>query len=118
MTVTDSHTPGDGMIISSPSLTVLTPAQALPLVSSQLKAFQAAGVLTIGQANSLESKLDVAVSSLSRTTPNTRAACNQLTAFINEVNSLVAEGVLTSEQASQLLNGALGIYAIMTDIPC
>ena len=101
-----------------PSLTVLTPAQAIPLVSNQLKAFQTAGVLTIGQATSLKFKLDVAISSLSQATPNKLAACNQLNAFVNEVNSLVADGVLTSAQASQLLNGALGVNAIMAAIPC
>ncbi len=72
----------------------------------------------MGQATSLEFKLDEAISSLSLKTPNTLAACNQLTAFVNEVNGLVAAGVLTPAQANQLLGGGLGIYAIMADIPC
>jgi hypothetical protein len=72
----------------------------------------------MGQATSLESKLVLAISSLRMSDPNTVEACNQLTSFVNEVNSLVADGVLTPAQANQLLGGGLGINAIMADIPC
>src|SRR5712692_3296440 len=116
ITATDSHTPGGGTRTSSPSLSVLTPAQALLTVINQVNVFQTGGTLTMGQATSLESKLVVAISSLSH--PNTVAACNQLTSFVNEVNSFVTDGVLTPAQANQLLGGGLGIYAIMADVPC
>ena len=118
ITATDSHTPGGGTRTSSPSLTVLTPAQALLTVINQLNGFQTAGTLTMGQATSLKFKLDAAISSLSLNNPHTVTACNQLNAFVNEVNSLVADSVLTPAQANQLLGGGLGVYAIMAAIPC
>ncbi|WP_179865948.1 hypothetical protein [Bacillus pseudomycoides] len=51
-----------------------------------------AGVLIAGQTNSL--------------IVNLNAACNQLQAFINEVNGLINAGVLTSTQGQPLIDCA------------
>jgi hypothetical protein len=74
-------------------------------------------VLNKGQANSLIVKLQHAIDSLT-TKPDQPTACNQLQAFVNEVNAYVKAGILTPAQAAQLLGGPLGILAIMAAIPC
>ncbi len=118
ITGTDSRTPEGGTRTNSPTLVVLTPQQALQLSINHVDAFQSAGVLSRGQANSLEVKLQNAINSLNLRPPDKATACNQLTSFVNEVNSLVAEGVLSPAQANMLLGGPLGINAIMAAIPC
>jgi hypothetical protein len=75
-------------------------------------------VLTGGQANSLQVKLTSAIGYLNASPPSNKLACSALKTFVYEVNSLVAEGVLTPAQANTLLGGPLGIYAIMAAIPC
>jgi hypothetical protein len=99
------------------SLTILTPAQAIPNVIATIEGLQAAGVLNHGQANSLIVKLNHAIDSLN-SKPNQPTACNQLQAFVNEVNAYVSAGILTQAQADTLLGGPLGIEAIMASIPC
>lgn len=116
ITGTDSRVPEGGSRNTMPTLQVLTPAQALPLVQSQIQNFQSSGVLTGGQANSLSVKLAHAIDQLNAARPGT--ACNQLKAFVNEVNAYVSAGILTPAQASALLGGPLGINAIMAAIPC
>ena len=75
-------------------------------------------MLTNGQANSLIVKLNHAITSLNFKPPDQATACNQLGAFVNEVNSYVASQILTPAQANLLLGGPLGINAIMAAIPC
>jgi hypothetical protein len=99
------------------SLTILTPAQAIPNVIATIQGLQGAGVLNKGQANSLIVKLNHAIDSLN-SKPDKPTACNQLQAFVNEVNAYVSAGILTPAQADSLLGGPLGIYAIMAAIPC
>ena len=82
-----------------------------------LNGLKAAGVLNNGQANSLIVKLNHAIDSLT-TKPDQPTACNQLQAFVNEVNAYVNGGKLTPAQADLLLGGPLGILAIMAAIPC
>jgi hypothetical protein len=86
-------------------------------VIATIEGLQAAGVLNKGQANSLIVKLNHAIDSLN-TKPNQPTACNQLQAFVNEVNAYVSAGILTQAQADSLLGGPLGIEAIMASIPC
>jgi hypothetical protein len=99
------------------TLVVLTPAQAIPNVITTIDGLQAGGTLNHGQANSLRVKLNHAIDSLN-TKPGQHTACNQLQAFVNEVNAYVHAGILTPAQADTLLGGPLGVLAIMAAIPC
>jgi hypothetical protein len=102
---------------ASLSLTILTPAQAIPSVITTIQGLQAAGVLNHGRANSLVVKLTHAIDSLN-TKPGQPTGCNQLQAFVNEVNAYVSAGILTQAQADTLLQGPLGILAVMAAVPC
>jgi hypothetical protein len=117
LTGTDSRPLIGGTRSDSLSLTILTPAQAIPNVIATIQGLQAAGVLNQGQANSLIVKLSHAIDSLN-SKPDQPTACNQLQAFVNEVNAYVSGGKLTPAQADSLLGGPLGVLAIMAAIPC
>ena len=99
------------------TLIVLTPAQALQLVINQVNDLQSNGVLNHGQANSLVVKLRHAIDNLNHR-QHKRTACNQLSAFVHEVNAYVSAGILTPAQANTLLGEPLGVLAIMAAIPC
>jgi hypothetical protein len=117
LTGTDGRPLIGGTRTATLNLTILTPAQAIPSIIDAINALKAAGVLNQGQANSLIVKLQHAIDSLN-TKPDQPTACNQLQAFVNEVNAYVQSGKLTPAQADQLLGGPLGILAIMAAIPC
>ena len=117
LTGTDARPLIGGTRSASLSLTILTPAQAIPNVITTLEGLEAAGVLNHGQANSFIVKLNHAIDSLN-SKPDQPTACNQLQAFVNEVNAYVSAGKLTQAQADTLLGGPLGILAIMAAIPC
>lgn len=117
LTGTDSRASIGGSRSASLSLTILTPAQAIPDVIDTLEGLETAGVLNHGQANSFIVKLNHAIDSLD-SKPSQPTACNQLQAFVNEVNAYVSAGKLTQAQADTLLGGPLGILAIMAAIPC
>ena len=84
-----------------------TPLDLTIALSARAQALVNAGIFNAGQGNSLNSKLAQAVRSLGRGEINT--ACNQLRAFINEINALITGGVLTSTQGQLLINAATGI---------
>jgi hypothetical protein len=117
LTGTDARALIGGTRSATLSLTVLTPAQAIPNIITKIEDLQGAGVLNGGQANSLIVKLNHAIDSLT-TKPDQPTACNQLQAFVNEVNAYVSGGKLTPAQADTLLGGPLGILAIMAAVPC
>jgi hypothetical protein len=117
LTGTDARLLIGGTRSATLTLTILTPAQAIPNVITTIQGLQAAGVLNGGQANSLIVKLNHAIDSLN-SKPNQPTACNQLQAFVNEVNAYVSAGILTQAQADTLLGGPLGVLAIMAAIPC
>ena len=114
---TDGRTPEGGSRSSQLTLIVLTPAQALQLVINQVNDLQSNGVLNHGQANSLVVKLRHAIDNLNHR-QHKRTACNQLSAFVHEVNAYVSAGILTPAQANTLLGEPLGVLAIMAAIPC
>ena len=116
LTGTDAR-PAIGGSRSTPlSLTILTPAQAIPNVIGTVQGLQASGVLNGGEANSLLVKLLHAMDSLnSQSQP---PACQQLQSFVNEVNAYVSTGILTAAQANTLLGGPLGVEAIRAAVPC
>jgi probable HAF family extracellular repeat protein len=60
-----------------------------------------AGTLTSGQGNALSTKLESAIAALDK--GNTKAACNKLGAFVNQVEALVTAGTLTSTEGEALL---------------
>jgi hypothetical protein len=74
---------------------------------NDVQALVSAGSLNGGQGNSLITKLESAIQALDRS--NRVAAINMLVAFVNEVNALIRGGVLTSEEASPLINTARDI---------
>lgn len=117
LTGTDARPPIGGTRSASLSLTILTPAQAIPNVITTIEGLRTAGALNQGQANSLIVKLNHAIDSLN-SKPNQKTACNQLQAFVNEINAYVSAGILTPAQADTVLGGPLGIEAIMASIPC
>jgi hypothetical protein len=117
LTGTDARPLIGGTRTNSLSLTILTPAQAIPNIITKIEDLQGAGVLNNGQANSLSVKLNHAIDSLT-TKPDQPTACNQLQSFVNEVNAYVSAGTLTPAQADKLLGGPLGILAIMAAVPC
>ena len=116
LTGTDGRPSIGGTRSSGLTLTILTPAQAIPGVIATVNALQAGGTLNGGQANSFLVKLTHAIDKLNAN--QTNPACGQLQAFVNEVNDYVAQGILTKAQAATLLDGPLGIIAIMAAIPC
>jgi hypothetical protein len=117
LTGTDGRALIGGTRSTSLTLTILTPAQAIPNVITTIQGLQTAGVLNGGQANSLIVKLNHAIDSLN-SKPGKPPGCNQLQAFVNEVNAYVSAGTLTQAQADSLLGGPLGVLAIMASIPC
>ena len=117
LTGTDGRALIGGTRSTSLTLTILTPAQAIPNVITTIQSLRTAGVLNGGQANSLIVKLNHAIDSLN-SKPGKPPGCNQLQAFVNEVNAYVSAGTLTQAQADSLLGGPLGVLAIMASIPC
>ena len=98
----------------SSSLTVQTPQQAITSLKGQVSSLgPPTGPLNSGQVNSLLVKLNQAIANLNagKKTP----ACNQLQAFINEVQSLISNGVLTAAQGDPLISQA---QAIRSAVPC
>jgi hypothetical protein len=71
---------------------------------SHLRAYIAGLMITAGIRNSLEAKLDAATQSYA--SGQNRRAANMLDAFINQVESLRSEGVLTADQAANLAGAA------------
>jgi hypothetical protein len=115
---TDARPQIGGTRSTTLTLQVLTPAQAIPNVIASVNVLRTAGVLNGGMTNSLLVKLNHAITSLNTRPPDQPTACNQLQAFVNEVNAYVAAGILTQPEADVLLGGPLGIKAIMASIPC
>lgn len=116
LTGTDGRAAIGGSRSSGLTLTILTPAQAIPGVMASVNALRAGGTLNGGQANSFLVKLTHAIGKL--TASQTGPACGELQAFVNEVNDYVAQGILTKAQAATLLDGPLGVIAIIAAVPC
>ncbi len=74
--------------------TVVMPEETCEVLIDDVEALVEAGVLNRGQGNSLIRKLD---------------ACNQLEAFIGQVNSLIGGGVLPADDGQPLIDTASNI---------
>ena len=71
------------------------------------------GSLGGGNGNALTSKLEAAAQQAER--GNCKAARNQLTAFIQQVQTLLLGGALSAQEASNLINAA---NAIIDELDC
>jgi hypothetical protein len=94
-------------------ITAQTPQGALSGLMDDVTVLQEDGKLNGGNANALIAKLSAALQSLNQ--GNSKPACNQIQAFINQVNSLMAGGTLTAAQGQALIDAA---NAIALQIGC
>jgi len=78
--------------------------EQIELIIADIDALEAAGVLNIGNANALRSKLENVIAKIDK--GQIGAAVNQLEAFINQVEALVKGGTLTDEQGAALIAAA------------
>lgn len=88
-----------------------TPQAAIGVLLDAVAELEAAGTLNRGQANSLRVKLDGALEQLDK--GKTRVARQRLSAFINHVESLVADGVLSPSEGQPLIAGADAAIAML-----
>jgi hypothetical protein len=95
------------------TITVVTPQDALNGLMDDVQVLQEGGTLNQGNANALTAKLAAALSSLNK--GHSTPACNQIQAFINQVNALVTGGTLTVAQGQALIDAA---NAIALQIGC
>ena len=89
------------------SLIVQTPRQGIQFLQGQVQALKTQGKLNRGQTNSLMVKLNHALANLN--SGKSKVACNQLNAFINQVNDYVSTGVLTPDVGAVLTSQAQAI---------
>jgi len=88
-------------------VTVQTPAEAISDLVSVTQSLS----LNAGEKNSLVSKLNAASASIGG--GNTIAACNQLEAYINQVNALIQSKRLDTTTANMLISEAQAIRAAL-----
>jgi hypothetical protein len=91
----------------SVTIDVLTPSEAIDEVADDVEALEQDGTLNQGQSNALQAKLDNAKQKLANGQEN--AALNLLEAFINQVESLMADGILTAADGAALIDQAEAI---------
>jgi hypothetical protein len=103
-TITASYS-GDPNFIANTSAavtqTVLSAAQELGLIITQVTTMVTSGILDSGNGNALIVKLNNAISSLNQ--GNTTAGDNQLNAFINQTNAFLKSGKLDGADAQELI---------------
>ena len=93
--------------------TPLTPQVAIQLLMDKVRTFVSEGLLSQDQGNGLTDKLTAAIQSLNGGRAN--AACNQLTAFVNQVNALIKAGKLSEGTGQGLIDTA---ESVRTRIGC
>ena len=89
----------------------MDPAQATGNVIDDVETLVNTGSLNKGQGNALTKKLEGVLKQLAK--GKNKTATNQLQATLNQVQSLVADGVLTPAEGQAL---STAINAIMTSI--
>lgn len=89
----------------------LTSQDAVGSLLYSVGALVSRGALNPGQANGLTAKLTAVIESLNQ--GSTTDACNQLAAFVNQMNGLVRAHKLTPE-AAQDLSYTMGVVRTMT----
>jgi endonuclease G len=99
-TVTTSVFDQDATGTNTQTVTVISTPTAVGTLSDMIDQLVARGVISTGNGNSLNSKLDAASKQLAL--GNGAAAANQVRAFSNEISALVKSGRLASAQAKGL----------------
>jgi hypothetical protein len=90
-------------------VTMRAPGEQIDVIIQAIEDMLADGKLNGGQANSLVRKLENVQAKIER--GQSDAAINQLMAFINEVESLIAEGVLAASDGAALIEAARNVIA-------
>ena len=85
------------------SWAILTPTQGIQKLINTINSFN----LPKGVTSSLEAPLNAALAQLNSN--NNTPACNQLNAFLNQVNAKQTSGQLTPQQAAELTQHAKAI---------
>ena len=106
---------GNASIRPSLEITPLTPQDAVQFLMADVRTLVSEGVLNAGQGSGLLAKLAAAISSLNR--GSTGAACNQLAAFVNQVNGLVGAQQLAVAAGRELIDAASGIRGQIGCVP-
>ena len=98
--------------------TPVTPQDAIQFLIADIRTLVSEGALNAGEGNGLIAKLAAAIPSLNRGSSKvglnrggTRAACNQLHAFVNQVNGLVGTHKLPVATGQQLVDAAESIQS-------
>jgi DNA/RNA endonuclease G (NUC1) len=109
-TVTVTVTDKDGGSGTRTAVVVVrTPRQGIQELQAKVAELRAGGALSAGNANALNATLQAAHNQLDQ--GNATAAVNQMQAFINQVNSLVAEGKLSQRDGQSLTTLASRVIA-------
>ncbi len=82
-------------------VTSADPSQLLAGLVTSVQELVSTGLLDFGNGNALNAKLNAAMASVNK--GNSKAACNQLRAFINQVQALLKSGKLSAASAQSLL---------------
>jgi hypothetical protein len=101
VTVTDDD---GGATTRTATVTVLSAADAIGVLSARVAALAAAGTVSNGESNALDASLRSALASVhdDHATP----ARNQLSAFINKVEALERSGRISAATAASLIDYA------------
>jgi uncharacterized delta-60 repeat protein len=89
-----------------------TPQEQIEDLGEDIDDLVTGGALTSGHGNALKAKLEAALDKIARGQIN--AAVNQLGAFIRQVESYVAAGILSDDEADNLLDAATALLASLT----
>ncbi len=89
------------------NLVLNVPQEAAAVLADEVVALLDAGALTQDQADGLTGKLAAAIATLD--SGNTRAASNQLGAFINQVKAFINARKLSPQEGQALIDAAEGI---------
>ncbi|HEY0673939.1 MAG TPA: DNA/RNA non-specific endonuclease [Longimicrobiales bacterium] len=111
-TVTVAVSDDDATSTRTASVTVLSIEQALADAGEMIAALAASGVISGGNAKSLQFKIDAANEQLAM--GNNATAANQLNALLNEVAALVGSSRLTAQQAQPLRSMITRVIASIT----
>ncbi|MCA9027830.1 MAG: tandem-95 repeat protein [Planctomycetaceae bacterium] len=91
-----------GSAVATVNILVVSAEDQLAHLLEEIERLNEEGILNNGQANALATKLIGSLSKLER--DQEQVAANKVEAFINQVGSLVDEGILTAEEGQSLID--------------